>query len=180
MATKVLVLNTDGSLQEITPITTSGGAGSSGLIPALNASGVWDISFMPSGLGTDTTTATASETITAGAFVNMWNNGGVQSVRNAIAADNTKPANGFCLNGYSTGNTATVYLGGPNTLVPLGTFVVANCGKKVYLSPTVSGGCTLTIPTTTGQIAQVLGTIESVGASYIVVGFTEQVFAVRA
>ena len=179
MATKVLTLNTDGSLLEIAPDLTSGGASSSGHIPALDANGKLNVSFMPTGIGGDTLTATATETITVGSFVNIYNNGGVLSVRNAIAADNTKPANGFVLTGYTSTQAALVYLQGADNLIALGTFIAANVGTKVFLSPTVAGGCQIAIPTTTGQIAQVLGTIETVAAT-VTVNFTETPFTVRA
>lgn len=179
MTTKVLTLNTDGSLLEVTPDQTSAGASSSGHIPGLNASGKLDISFMPAGVGGDTQTINATESITAGSFVNIYNNAGSLGVRNAVAADNTKPANGFVLSGYTSSQAALVYLQGLNTLVPLGSFTAANVGQKVFLSPTTSGGCQTAIPATTGQIAQVLGTVEAVGAT-VTVNFTETPFTVRA
>jgi hypothetical protein len=179
MAIKPLTLNTDGSLLEITPPTTSVGAGSAGQIPALGSSGQLDISFMPTGIGADTQIITASESLSAGDFVHIWNNSGVANVQKALAADETKPANGFVLSAFSTSSPATVYVRGLNSLVNATGFSVTNVGKKAFLSPTTAGGATPTIPSTSGQISQLLGTVESVGST-VTINFTEENWTTRA
>jgi hypothetical protein len=121
---------------------------------------------MPVGVGPDTITATASQTLTAGMFVNVYDNAGTKSVRKAVATDATKPANGYVLAGYAISDPATVYMGsGQNTLVPVGSFVAADVGKQVFLDPTTGGSCTLTPPSTAGQLQQLLGTVSDVGAT---------------
>ena len=178
--TKILTLNTDGSFLEVNPPTVSAGAGSAGLIPALGSTGALDISFMPTGIGADVQVMIASEALAAGAFVNVYNNGGVTTVRNALAADNTKPAKGFVLSAVPTSGQATVYVRGLNNLVPLTGLNAFSTGSNVFLSPTVIGEATSAIPTTTGSIAQVIGTVEAIGSSTATVNFSENIWTVRA
>jgi hypothetical protein len=176
---KILSLNTDGSLQEIQPIVSSAGAGDAGKLAQVDVNGKFDVSLMPTGIGADTQSVLTSEVLVAGDFVNIYDNSGTRNCRKANAADNTKPANGFVLSGFDSGATALVYVRGLNTSVPVGTFVAANVGKKVFLSPSTAGTATLTIPASTGQIAQVLGTIEAFGGT-VTINFSEQPFTVRA
>lgn len=176
---KILSLNTDGSLQEIQPVNASAGAGDAGKTVQLDANGKFDVSMMPTGIGADTQSIVTSEVLVAGDFVNIYDATGTKTCRKANAADNTKPANGFVLSGFGSAATATVYVRGLNTAVPVGTFVAANVGKKAFLSPSTAGAATTTIPATAGQIAQVLGTIDSVGAT-VTINFTENPFTVRA
>jgi hypothetical protein len=176
---KILSLNTDGSLQEVQPVSTSAGAGDSGKVAQLDANGKWDVTMMPTGIGADTQAILTSEVLVAGDFVNIYDNAGTKTCRKANAADNTKPACGFVLAGFGSAVTATVYVRGLNTAVPVGAFVAANVGKKAFLSATTAGAATLTIPATAGQIAQVVGTIDAVGAT-VTVNFTESAFTVRA
>lgn len=176
---KILSLNTDGSLQEVQPVNTSAGAGDAGKVAQLDANGKWDMTMMPTGIGADTQAILTSEVLVAGDFVNVYDNASVRTCRKANAADNTKPANGFVLAGFGSAVSATVYVRGLNTEVPVGTFVAANVGKKAFLSPTTGGAATVTIPSATGQIAQVLGTIDAVGAK-VTINFTENPFTVRA
>jgi len=178
MPNKFLALNTNGSMQEVAP-TTLGGSSYANQIPVLNSNGNLDISMMPTGIGADTQSIVASESIAAGSLVNIYNNAGTVTIRNAIAADNTKPANGFVLSSVASAAIGLVYVRGLNSQVPLGTFVAANVGSKVFLSPTTAGGITLTIPTTTGQIVQVIGTVDAV-ATLVTINFTENTFTVRA
>ena len=59
-----------GFSQEQEAITTSSGAADAGKIPALNGSGLID----PTMIGTsESLTMVASETLSAGDFVNFWN-----------------------------------------------------------------------------------------------------------
>ena len=176
---KVLSLNTDGSLQEVTPISTSAGAGDASKLAQTDSGGKFDISLMPTGIGADTQSIVCSEALAAGDFVNIYNNAGTRNCRKAIATDNTKPAHGFVLAGVSQSSSAIVYVRGLNTLVALGAFTAANVGSNAFLSSTTAGAASTTIPATTGQIAQVLGPIEAVGAT-VTINFSQQSFTVRA
>ena len=174
-----LKFNADGSLGEVTPGSTSAGAGDAGKLLVLDAQGRFDIGAMPTGIGADTQTMVASEAIADGDFVNIYNNAGAKNCRKAIATDNTKPANGFVLAGVASLGSATVFVRGINSHVALGTFVAVNVGSKAFLSPTVAGGAQTAVPTTTNQIAQTLGTIDNVGAT-VSINFSETPFIVRA
>lgn len=97
-----------GKTKQVFSILTSAGAGDSGKIPALDAAGRLDNSFMPLGIGAATVEATASEALSAGNFVNFWNDGGTFSAR---LADNSngRMAHGFVTDAVSSSATATVY-----------------------------------------------------------------------
>lgn len=97
-----------GKTQQYTPVDVSAGAGDAGKIPALNSSGKIDDTLLPDGVGADTFTATASEALSAGDFVNAYSNAGTWSVRLADNSNN-RPANGFVKAAFSSAATATVY-----------------------------------------------------------------------
>ena len=130
--------------------TSSAGAGDSGKIPALDGSGKLDNSFMPTGIGADTASITASEALAAGDLINIWDSAGTFKVRKADATTSGKEAHGFVLAAVSNGAVATVYFEGSNTgktgLSP---------GKQ-YIS-TTAGGCTTNAPSGSGNVVQVVG-----------------------
>jgi hypothetical protein len=142
---------TTGRTEEQSGVTTSAGAGDVGKIPQLDAAGKLDTSVMPSGIGAETESATASEALTAGNFVNIYDNVGVKSVRRADATTAGKEANGFVLTSFASSATATIYTDGSNNqltgLTP---------GVSYYLSNT-PGGTILTPLTGVGQVHQKLG-----------------------
>ena len=149
---KIVALNASGVLDAtiVNSKTSSAGAGDSGKLPALDGSGKLDNSFMPTGIGADTASITASEALSAGDLVNIWNNASVANVRKADATTSGKEAHGFVLNSVSSGASATVYFEGSNTgktgMTP---------GKQ-FLS-TTAGGCTTTAPSGSGNVVQVVG-----------------------
>jgi hypothetical protein len=97
-----------GKTKQVFAILTSAGAADSGKIPALDGSGRLDASFMPLGIGAQTVQAPATEALSAGNFVNFWNDTGTFSVR---LADNSngRVAHGFVVDTVSSSATATVY-----------------------------------------------------------------------
>lgn len=97
-----------GITQQYTPVTQSSGAASAGELPALNSAGKLDDTLFPDGMGADTRTAVASESLTAGAFINEYSDGGTWSAR---LADNSngRPATGFVKSAVSMAATATIY-----------------------------------------------------------------------
>lgn len=99
-----------GKTKQIFAIATSAGAADAGKVCALGPDGRWDMSMMPTGIGANTTQATASEAIGAGKFINYWDNGGTFSMR---LADNS---NGRQADGYVT---AAVANGAVGTAHPL-------------------------------------------------------------
>ena len=130
--------------------TTSAGAGDTGKIPALDASGKLDVSFMPVGIGADTAQILTSEALSAGNYVNVYNNGGTANVRKSDASTAGKEAHGFVLASFGSGVNATVYFEGSNTAVTGVTPGVQ------FLSTTVGAGSS-TAPSATGNVVQRIG-----------------------
>lgn len=152
-ANKVPALNASGvlDLTILNAKNTSAGAGDAGKIPALDAAGRLDTSMMPVGIGADTASVVASETLAAGDLVNIWNNAGTANARKADASTSGKEAHGFVLAGFAAAAAATVYFEGTNTqqtgLTP---------GVQ-FLSATTPGKATNTAPTGTGKVVQRVG-----------------------
>jgi hypothetical protein len=115
---------------------------------------VWDssVSGQASANVVDTMTAVASEALTAGDLVNLWNNSGTVNVRKADASASGKPAHGFVKSSFSSSATATVFCWGTITglsgLTP---------GATQFLSGSTPGARTETAPTTTNYYLQVVG-----------------------
>jgi hypothetical protein len=143
-STKKFIKNNAGTLAEEAALTTSAGAGDANKIPALNGSGVLDLtitngknasagagdagklvaldstgridsSMMPVGIGADTKSIVASEALAAGDLINVWNNAGTANARKADGSTTGKEAHGFVLAGVAQGASATVYFEGANT-----------------------------------------------------------------
>ena len=153
-------------LTEITA-TTNGGPTYSGQIPALDGTtGLLNVNMMPVGIGpdVDNTGVCGGTSLTAGMYVNFYNVGGVKTVRPADSTDNTKPAHGFVLAGFTAAQTVTVYMNGSvNNLIPLGAFAAADVGKPLYLG--TAGAVTTTRVSTTGNFDQQVGVVDNVGAT---------------
>lgn len=148
-AARYLAVNGSGpGLTQVAGATT-GGAPDADKIPSLDASGKLTASMMPVGIGADTATIITSEVIAAGAFVNIYNNAGTITCRNADNTSN-KPADGFVLAGFASAATATVYFEGSNTAL-----TGLTLGVTHYLG--AGGAVTATIPTTATNIRQELG-----------------------
>lgn len=140
-----------GSAKEVQPINTSGGAGDAGKMIQLDAAGRLAETMMPVGITADTASIVASEALSAGNFVNIWNDTGTAKVRKADASANM-PCHGFILAGVSLGNIALVYFEGSNTQLSGMT-----PGTKQFLSDVVPGNVIETVPTGTGKLVQILG-----------------------
>ena len=149
---KIVALNASGVLDSsiVNSKTTSAGAGDSGKLPALDGSGKLDESFLPTGIGADTQTAPASEALSAGDLVNIWDDAGTTKVRKADATSVGKEAHGFVLASVLLAGTATIYFEGSNT------GVTGLTGGKQYLA-TTAGQATITPPSGSGNVVQVVG-----------------------
>lgn len=150
-AQKIPALNASGVL-DLTITngkTTSAGAGDSGKLVALDGSGRIDSTMMPVGIGADTATITTSEALSAGDFVNVWNSTGAK-VRKADATVSGKEAHGFVLSAYGSSASATVYFEGTNT------GVTGQTPGPVFLS-TTAGIATNTAPSGSGNVVQRIG-----------------------
>lgn len=147
MADKYLKQN-GAFLQEV--IAEDGTTPSNGEIVALDTAGKIAVNILPVGYAPDTDSIEASENISAGDFVNIWNDAGTPKVRKADSTDNTKPADGFVKSAYTTGQMALVYFETKNDqltgLTP---------GQKLFLG--TSGNVTSTAPSAPGNIVQVVG-----------------------
>lgn len=154
MATKkYLILNTGAGASPITQestIDTSAGAGDAGKVPSLDGSGKLDLSFMPSGVGGDTRTVTAGETLAAGDLIYF------SSTPEAFKADanaEAKEAIGFVLSGITAAATGTAYFGSGVITGLTG----LTAGARYYLSATTPGGITTTKPSGSADIVQQIG-----------------------
>lgn len=147
---KYLRIDTNG-IAETTAINTSAGAGDANKIVATGSDGRIHSSLMPVGIGAETKSITASEALSAGDLVNLWNDSGTVKCRKADAS-NARQAHGFVLSPVSADASATVYFEGTVT-----DLTGLTAGSRYCLSATTPGGVSTTIPTTAGQIYQPIG-----------------------
>jgi len=148
---KFLEHDGQGGFKEVIPNDSSAGASDAGKMIQLNAGGKLDETMMPPGIGADTADILASEDISAGDIVNVWDNAGTSNIRKANATTNGMVANGFILAAVVSGDTAQVYFGGTNNQLSGMT-----PGTRQYLD-TTSGLITETPPATPGNVVQVVG-----------------------
>ena len=151
-ADRIPALNASGVLDAtiVNSKTTSAGAEDSGKLPALDAAGRLDTSFMPTGIGADTSSIVSSENLAAGDLVNIWDNTGTANVRKADATVAGKEAHGFVLSAVTAPAAATVYFEGSNT------GVTGLTPGPQFLSIT-AGLCTATAPSASGNVVQRVG-----------------------
>jgi len=149
-AGKIVALNGSGVLAAtiVNSVASSAGAGDAAKVVALDSAGRIDSTMMPVGIGADSATITASETIGAGKFVNIHNSTGAK-VRLADCS-NGREAHGFSILGASSAAACVVYFEGRNTAVSSKT-----PGATQFLSTT--GDSVETAPTTTGHLVQRIG-----------------------
>jgi len=168
MATqKFLTIDATGKQQLVDAgVTTSSGSADAGKVPVLKADGTLDSTLFGAGISGDSTMLPASENLTAGNFVNIWDDTGVFKVRKADATTYGKQAVGFVLDSILATESVKVYFEGTNTAV---TGVAAG---NVYLH-TTAGGFTATPPTTTGNVIQKIGI--GISATSINVEFAEPI-----
>lgn len=150
-AQKVPALNAAGILDAtfVNSKTTSAGAGDSGKVVALDAAGKIDTTMMPVGIAADVAILTTTEALTAGDWVNVWNSTGAK-VRKADATVAGKEAHGFVLASFGSATSATVYFEGSNTAV------TGQTPGVVFLSTTAGTGTT-TAPSASGNVVQRIG-----------------------
>ena len=157
------VNTTTGRLDRKTALDVSAGSADAGKVVALNSSGKLDATLFDSAtLGGGGDAILCTEALAAGDWVNIFLSGGVRKCRKALAADGTKPAHGFVIAAVTSGGSATVYRGGTNTKIALTGFTTSDIGTPLFLSDSVSGGCTKTPPSTAAHLLQRLGFIADV------------------
>jgi hypothetical protein len=156
------IKNDSGQLAEVEATTSSAGAGDAGKIVGLDSSGRIDQTMMPTGIGVETEAMLASETLSAGDLVNIFNDAGTRKARKADNS-NARRAHGFVLAGVTSAATATVYMEGALTGLTSITF-----GAPYYLGTT--GAHTATAPTAAGTLSQEIG----IGVSTTSISFEPQ------
>lgn len=129
---------TSGREQLVTALETTTGAPDANKIIQTTTDGKIHLSLMPVGIGPDTTVVLASEDLSAGDYVNIWNDAGTPKARLADAS-NTRPAHGYVKSAFLTSANATVYFEGANDgqtgLTP---------GARYFLG--TAGNATITVP----------------------------------
>lgn len=150
MADKPIQL-VSGRLTQVEATVISAGAGNAGDVVALDSSGRLDTTVMPVGVGADTKSVTASENLTGGDFVTIWNDTGTVKARKADATTAGKEADGFVLSAVTSGQSALVYFEATNTALSSLT-----PGARYYLS-TSAGQVTTTPPSSSGNVVQYVG-----------------------
>jgi hypothetical protein len=140
-----------GRIQQLSPVQSSAGSASAGDIVALNSAGQIDATMLGAASGEASISATASEAISAGAIVNVYNNAGTVSVRNADNTAAGKEATGFALAAIANGATGTVTLQGVVT-------GLSGLTPGAYQFLGTVGGLVSAAPTASGSITQIVGT----------------------
>ncbi|MEE8629069.1 hypothetical protein [Methylobacterium ajmalii] len=151
MAAKTFARRVAGVWREIVGVVVSTGAANDGDIPALDATGRLHTSVMPVGYGADTKVVVASEALSAGNLVNLYDNAGTINVRKADASVEGKECNGFVLAAVVQGGNATVYF----SRLITGLSGLTD-GARYYLA-TTPGGLTATPVTGVGTVDQYIG-----------------------
>lgn len=140
-----------GLLKEVEATTVSTGAANAGDVVSLDGQGKLDNSVLPTGIGADTTILPATENLSAGDIVNIYDATGTPSCRKADATTVGKEAVGFVLDAVTSGANATVYFEGTNDQV---------AGLTVglqFLDTATAGGITATAPSSSGNVVQRVG-----------------------
>lgn len=152
MAAQRFLARIAGRTKQVAALLTSAGAGDADKIPALDATGRLDQSFMPVGLGADTKSLTASETLAAGDVINVWDDTGTAKIRKADATAEGKEAHGFVLAAVTSGALGLAYFEGRITglsgMTP---------GARYFLSASSPGAVTTTPVSTAGNVDQYVG-----------------------
>ena len=155
MSTDRYLNQVNGQLAEAAAVAISSGVGEANKIVALGTDGRLDVSLMPVGIGPDTSTVIASENLSAGDLINMYNALGVAKCRKADCS-NGRRAHGFILESVSADSPAAIYTDA--TITGL-TILPKDAGVPLYLY--INGAWSLNPPTTAGYISQEIGYVVS-------------------
>lgn len=139
---------------EITALVTSSGSADASKIVQTNSEGKIDETLFPAGIGAEVRVMPASEALSAGNMVHVWDDSGTLKARKADAsvASAGKRAVGFVKENVSSGADATVYYGNVNSALS-----GLTAGQVLFLSGSTAGAVTGTAPTTSGHIMQEVG-----------------------
>lgn len=145
---KLIQVNANGSKTEYAGRNASTGVSEADEFIIADATGKMSATFLPNGVGADSTTHTAGEALAAGDFVYI---SGTGTVLKADATAIAKQARGYVLTSVLNAGLATVFFDESNSALSALTI-----GSNYFLS-TTPGLATLTAPTVAGQIVQQLG-----------------------
>ena len=128
---------------------SSTGVSEAGDIVALGTDGKINPNMLPPGAGPDLKNLEAFEALSAGDYVNIFDDGGTPKMR---LADNSngRPAHGFVLNSVSAAASENMYFEGANSAL-----TGLTIGARYFLD--TAGGVTATAPTGSGELWQYLG-----------------------
>lgn len=166
MATQRFINIVAGKLKQIVASVT----GTADAIPAGDATGKLDISWMPVGVGQEVLVAPASENLTAGNFVNLYLNSAVINVRKADGTTNGKPCHGFVLANVTSPANATVYFISNTNTQCAGLTIGSD-----YFLDTTAGAITATPPSAAGNLVQYIGRAQSATAITMLNALTVEV-----
>lgn len=147
---KFLKHNGSGGFTEVVS-TQTGGAGNENKIAALDGNGRFAETMMPTGIAADTALIQASENLSAGDAINIYEDTGAARCRKADATSAGKRGDGFVTASVTSGQNATVYFEGEN-----GEVSGLTPGLPVYLA-TTAGAVTQTAPSGSGNVVQRVG-----------------------
>lgn len=116
MADDVFNSLVDGKTKSIRPVSVSTGVAEAGKVIKTDAAGKIDVSLLPTGVGPDTLDAPASENLSAGDYVNIWNDAGTTKLRKADNSNN-RPAHGFIKASVTAPAIAKMFYEGANDSV---------------------------------------------------------------
>lgn len=157
---KLIQVNSNGSKTEYVGRNASTGVAEADEFVIAGADGKISPTFLPNGIGADSTTHTAGEALAAGDFVYI---SGTGTVLKADATAIAKQARGYVLASVLNAGAATVFFDESNSslsgLTPGGTY---------FLSAT-PGLATLVAPTVAGQIVQQLGFATSTTSLHVAI-----------
>ena len=130
-------------------VEISAGAASAGQLPALNAAGLLDFSVLPDA---PVDSAEASEAISAGQLVNVYDDAGTTKMRLADATSTVdRPATGVAIEAAAVGETKRYTNDGSTALTGL------TAGLKYFLDTTAGGLTTAPDVSVSGNILQCVG-----------------------
>jgi hypothetical protein len=160
MADKFLTLDPTKKLREATVVST--GAAQGGDIVALDSTGKLDLSVLPTGVGAEVTVIQATENLSAGDFVNIYDDSG--NIRCRLSDNsNGRRADGFVKASVTSGNNASIYRVGLND-----DLIGLTLGAKYYLGNAGQVINSATIDLDADALYQFLGVAQSAtGISFI-------------
>lgn len=149
--TYLKINTTSGLIEEEAGIDTSAGAGDSGKIVGLDSTGRINQNMMPTGIGADLKSLVASEALSAGDFINVFDDAGTIKMRKADATTSGKQVDGYVNAAVTSGASGDAYFEGLNTAL------TGLTGGARYFLSTTAGGAVATPPSGSGNTVQYVG-----------------------